>query len=125
MGHIAILDVVGAPPRFRIRLAGTSIVEYDHADFTGRYLDEAVPAHAQKAIIGPYQACVSQQAPLYDIILSPFRSGIPYTLCRLMLPCASDGWTIDIIISGIYCDPWDRLANQSIYDTLKRRDEET
>src|SRR4051794_28327761 len=42
MPNLAISDVEAEPRRYRLRLVGTGINEYDGADYTGRYLDEVL-----------------------------------------------------------------------------------
>lgn len=119
MGHIGIVEVEAERPRFRVRLAGVAIVEYDGADFTGKYLDEVVPAHARRTILGPFEVCLREKAPQYDIISQPFQGATVRRLHRLLCPCAEDGERVDRILVGVYADIDNRLQQGSIYDHMR------
>ncbi len=118
MGHIGIIEVTPGQPRFLVRLAGVAIVDYDGADFTGKHLDEVVPPHARAAILGPFEVCLREKAPQYDVISQPFKNATVRRLHRLLCPCSEDGGTVDRIILGIYADLADRLDQGSIYDDM-------
>jgi len=123
MGHIGIVEVKAGRPRFLVRLVGVAIVDYDGADFTGKYLDEVVPLHARSVILGPLEACLREQAPQYDVISQPFKRATVRRLHRLLCPCSEDGETVDRIIIGIYADLAGRLEKDSIYEEMHPDDE--
>ena len=102
MGNIGIVEVHREPLKFRVALAGSQIVAIDGADFTGKYLEEAVPPHAVEFIIAPYLRCLDCSDATYDQFSPPGRDHVAYH--RLLLPCANDGATIDKIFVGIYAD---------------------
>lgn len=102
MGHIMIIEPVGTPPRFRVRLHGTRLYGYDGKDLTGWYLDEAVAEPDLHCIVAPYQAAIRTREPQFDVISSPFAGGTVHQLSRLVLPCAEDGISVDRLIVGIY-----------------------
>jgi hypothetical protein len=99
---IRMLDVVGEPPRFKVRLMGTKVCEGAGGDYTGRYLDEAYPKFAQ-----------SSAACGLDFVLRTgrlnWRRGNPVMLNgkelmmieRVFLPFARNGKKIDMILSCI------------------------
>jgi hypothetical protein len=52
--------------RFRFRVHGTNAVISDGGNFTGRYLDEVLPAHMAQPIVGCYRAVEQTRLPLYS-----------------------------------------------------------
>jgi hypothetical protein len=118
MGHLGIVEVEYCPQRFRVRLAGTEVAQYDGADFTGHYLDEIVPPNGRAEILSPYHACLRDQAPQYSSFVPPLPGATYRKLHRLLLPCSSNGSEIDQIIVGIYAENWDRLRHRSIYEPM-------
>ncbi len=100
--HVMLLDVVGAPSRFRYRLIGTRMVDALGADLTGRWLDEAHRHPDGTLPTFPSYVRVATQG-LYD-----WRRGTPHfagyldrcaELERVFLPLAADGRTVDIILA--------------------------
>lgn len=54
MGHIGIVEAEYDPQRFKVRLSGTFIVDYEGRDYTGKYLDDVVPPHDLDDVVAPY-----------------------------------------------------------------------
>lgn len=104
MGHVMIIEPIGSPPRFRVRLHGTRLFDYDGKDLTGWYLDKAVPERSLGNVVGPYLAAVVRGTPQYDTMCSPFEAGTVRRLCRLVLPCSNTGDSVDRLLVGIYLD---------------------
>lgn len=100
MGHLGIAVVERDPVRFKVLLSGTRLVQYEGSDFTGRYLDEAVPPHARDAILAPFFEALQTRQPVYDTFTPPDQPS--RTMHRLVLPCADDGRTVDRFIVGMY-----------------------
>lgn len=99
MGHLGLLDVM-PDGRLRVRLSGTAIVEYDGADFTGRYLEEVVPESARHLILRPYREVLAGKAPVHAKD-EPGALGSA-TMERLLLPFSDDGTRVDLVMAGIY-----------------------
>jgi hypothetical protein len=95
-----MLDVHRDPLRFRYRLVGTGLVRMLKREPTGMWIDEAHPDFAATGQLDRYAEIVHQRAPQY-------RKGAPLfahnqdfaSVERLMLPLASDGNTVDILIN--------------------------
>lgn len=91
--YLFLTDVVRSPDgnlRFRIRLAGTAMVELAGREPTGFFVDEVHPDKRYGAYIGAlYAACVRRSAPIFSE--SEFRSASGETrwTTRLMLPLGS------------------------------------
>jgi PAS domain len=102
LANIRMLDVVGQPPRFRIRLAGTGVVKTVGEDQTSQWLDEAFPGFERS----------SAALGLNDVVRTGrlnWRRGNPRLLEgkeymvieRVYLPFARDGQTVDLILSYV------------------------
>lgn len=98
---IWLLDVQPEPFRLRYRLVGTEAVEAIGAEVTGRWMDEAHAAIAENpGYLDRYRAVCEHRIPSW-------RRGIPqlwvnkqyHTLENLVLPLASDGVTVDMIVA--------------------------
>lgn len=104
MGHIGIVEAEYDPQRFKVRLSGTFIVDYEGRDYTGKYLDDVVPPHDLDDVVAPYTRVIETGQPAY-MVLEPGLWGLSTRHThRVLLPCASDGKTIDQVIVGIYLD---------------------
>ena len=99
---IRLLDVVGDPPRFRIRLMGTKMVAAIGRDHTGRWLDEVFAGFEKSS------ACLGLDTVVRTGQLN-WRRGHPallygkefMTIERIYLPFARDGRTVDMILSYV------------------------
>jgi hypothetical protein len=99
--QLLLADVVGAQQRIRYRVVGTEIVARWGTDDTGRYLDEMPPGPATELSIKLYQIALSRRAALYsETNLRPDNDIGMSLLCRLILPLAGDGVTVDMVLAG-------------------------
>jgi hypothetical protein len=110
LGHIGILDVERSPLRFRIRLAGTHIVQYFGRECGGQYLDDVIPPTDWDSVLGIYLRCVESGAPQFEASYSHIRSLAGYLVRRLALPVTRAGGDIDQIVVGFYVEPMDAAA---------------
>lgn len=98
---IWLLDVQLYPFRLRYRLVGTRMVEGIGRDVTGQWMDEAHPELvANPAYLARYLAVCETGTPSWRrgraqlAIRADFQ-----TLENLLLPLASDGQTVDMILA--------------------------
>jgi hypothetical protein len=103
--NIVIVEAVGAPPRFRVRLAGTAAVSFAGRDFTDRFLDDVIPPEHYQATIAPYLQAIESGEPAEDDILrhqfiAPDGTSLPVR--RLVMPCSSNGDTVDRFVVGLF-----------------------
>jgi hypothetical protein len=103
--NIVIVEAVGAPPRFRVRLAGTAAVSFAGRDFTDKFLDEVIPTDQYQSTIAPYRRAIETGEPTEDDILrhqfvAPDGTFLPVR--RLVMPCSSDGAQIDRFVVGLF-----------------------
>ena len=95
---ITILDVEHAPLRFRYRLVGTRVVEYNHQEFTGMYLGE-IGWQDEALLFGAYEQSVVARRPNCGFYAWDLRSG-GVGRCEFgIFPLTSNGETIHQIIS--------------------------
>jgi hypothetical protein len=97
---VFLADVVGPERRVRYRLVGTEIVGRFGADFTGRYMDESVAEPLLGLLTRLYWLVSSTKSAAYceSTLRLDGKQGVP--ICRLMLPLAADGTTVDLILGG-------------------------
>ena len=95
-----LLDVQHDPLRFRYRLIGTRIVERHGRDHTGRWVDEVHPSFVSPAVQGQFKSAAEcgtvgwrRGHPLFAY---DNRPGI--TIERIILPLASDGAIVDMLL---------------------------
>jgi hypothetical protein len=108
LGNINLIEVVPQPPgsdgtpasrRFRYRLFGTEFIFYHGGDLTGQWVDEIDNPVYREQLVGLYNHVVMTGAtPVlsYDYILESRR----HRFQAVILPLASDGRNIDIILSS-------------------------
>jgi hypothetical protein len=95
-----MLDVFRDPWRFRVRLLGTSIVEFIHRDDTGHWLHDVLHEFEGSEVYQCLVGAAGNGRPSYHkskILSNPDRE---YVIAeRLYLPLASDGHTPDILLN--------------------------
>jgi hypothetical protein len=106
LGNINLIDVVrpatdagDAKPRFRYRLFGSEFVFYHGGDLTGVWVDEIPNPVYREQLNALYTAVVAKGAiPMvsYDYLLESRR----HRFQAIILPLASDGETVDMILSS-------------------------
>lgn len=114
MGHLGVVRFRPGLKRFLVELAGSMVVRYDGADYTGKFLEDAVPAHALGPIIKPYDLAIKHRRPVFARIAPSILRGRFTYFDRLVLPCGDDGETVDRFIVGIYVSDFDKYQ-LSIY----------
>ena len=91
-----LIDVARNPYRFRFRLIGTQVVDYAGEDNTGKWFDERMPEFDP----GVFIDVVETGRPSWSRGRSKMRPEKNYyELERVRLPLASDGKTVDMILS--------------------------
>jgi hypothetical protein len=105
LGSLSLIDVVGTPPRFQIRLHASNVVERVGPDLTGKFIDEMPEVRRIKAQ-AHYQRVLKERSP---IAISYQDADIDQRLwnCEvLVLPLAADGTNIDMLMSAfVWTDP--------------------
>jgi hypothetical protein len=96
IGRIAILDVIDGGRDFRFRLYGTNIAEEYKGEMTGKSVS-AFRANFYDAIVPGYRRVLKTKAPHYDVPEID-DALMHYKWERLVVPLASDGTTVDMIM---------------------------
>jgi hypothetical protein len=103
--NIVIVEAVGTPVRFRVRLAGTAAVGFAGRDFTDKFLDDVIPPEHYRDTIAPYLRAMTSGHPTEDDIMrkqfiAPDGTSLPVR--RLVMPCSSDGREVDRFVVGLF-----------------------
>lgn len=95
---VSISDVEYEPLRFRYRLVGTRVVEYNQQEFTGKYLGEVgwVDEHL---LLGAYVKAVTDRQPHFGVYTWDLRTGSAGRCEFAMLPLTNDGRAIHQILA--------------------------
>lgn len=99
LANLRILDVIGDPPRFRVRLFGTRLVDFFGRDLTGQWYDEAFVGFIGSRTEKDYLTSMATGQPSW-------RRGKPLFVYdkefqqveRVFLPLAADGRTVDMFL---------------------------
>ncbi len=103
---IILFDMGQGPADTRYRLVGTQIVERVGRDFTGRLLSEGYWGHDTDKVLEDYWAVAQAGRPELWQRRMVDREGIPHAYDYLLLPLASDGKRVDILLAGVAFDVW-------------------
>jgi hypothetical protein len=97
---IWMVDVHREPLRFRYRLIGTQHVTAMNRDMTGLWLDEVHPTFLTAAVYKHYLGIVADPQPSYRKGRPGFNVHLDlYSMERVMLPMARDGFDVDMILA--------------------------
>lgn len=98
--HIRLIDIVGEPPRFRVRLCGERIRDHFGINQQGQFYDEMFPGFVNRPSYRDFMAAIATHRPQFhrgNCELNPAKEFVP--LERVVLPLASDGKTVDLILA--------------------------
>lgn len=107
LSGVVTVDVIDGGARFRFRVVGSKVVAASGADFTGKYLDEALSGWMLETVLEQYRAVVLHRRPGYA--LAEFVQGRqkPVKNRRLALPLTSDGESVDrLLLVSRASAPW-------------------
>jgi hypothetical protein len=98
---LVLYDVVpqeSGGPRYRVRLAGTRVVEILGDETTRKYLDEMLPTVGGLEIIRQYDQIVATRQPHYFEGNLRNRGREHILFQRIAFPLAHDGETVDMLV---------------------------
>ena len=99
-----LVEVCAGNEQLRYRLVGTEVERNFGIAMTGRYIDEVMRGRYLDFIRGLYRQVVEQCIPIYsentfsDPDSRAFLQGWPLRTARVMLPLATDGSSVDMIL---------------------------
>jgi hypothetical protein len=94
----AVMD--GADLRFRIRFLGSGIAASYGADYTGRFLDEAIPPAWRENALCTYRETIARKRPVYNLVDTLDGGGTLVRMERLLLPFTSTAG-VDRVLASI------------------------
>jgi len=100
LGYTRLLDIIGQPPRFKVRLIGTKFAERLGYDITDRFLDEVFEDFEGSGFHQRLVHTIENRKPIWSrgpirwFCQESFR-----TVERIHFPLARDGTTIGMIWS--------------------------
>jgi hypothetical protein len=96
--NIMIVEVEHNPVRFRYRLVGTRVVEYNGVEFTGRYLGE-IGWPEEQDLIDSYAFVVSSRKPFFGLLAWGLVTGALGRCEFARLPLSEDGELVTQILA--------------------------
>lgn len=96
--NIMIVDVERDPLRFRYRLVGTRVVEYNGLEFTGRYLGE-IGWPEEQELINSYAEVVNSRRPFFGLLDWGLTTGAVGRCEFARLPLSEDGVAVSQILA--------------------------
>jgi hypothetical protein len=96
--NIMIVDVERDPMRFRYRLVGTRVVEYNGVEFTGRYLGE-IGWPEEQDLIDSYAFVVNSRRPFFGLLDWGLVTGAVGRCEFVRLPLSEDGEAVTQILA--------------------------
>ncbi len=98
--NVYIIEMLGAPHRFRFRLVGTSVVREYGAEITGKFLDEIDLDGMGLPVLSEYEKVVSEREPIASTWHFTKRDGRELSYEHLIMPLSSDGKTVDMLFAA-------------------------
>jgi hypothetical protein len=121
--NVGFADVVreGDDVRFRIRLMGSALDEF-FAPMTGKFLDQAVPAHFADKWSAQWLPVVEQRAPQRIVSRVEFGERRWYIAEALHAPLGNDGETPDVLMLVTHLHTTEGFENRTrdIAEQLQR-----
>jgi hypothetical protein len=114
--RIVLVDVIDGGARFRFRLVGTGVAFSSGADYTGKYVDEALSGDAQAAVLHHYRSVVREKRPAYAVAEVLLSDGHSVRNCRVAMPLSCDGVNVHrlLLISRTTSDWMLRVELQNL-----------
>jgi hypothetical protein len=94
-----LVDIHRDPLRFKFRLYGTQHILPSGGDHTGKWIDEAYPNFTASDVYSDYVDVAEKAAVSYRKGRASYHAPDYKELERVMLPLASDGRTVDMILA--------------------------
>ncbi|HEX2560299.1 PAS domain-containing protein [Phenylobacterium sp.] len=95
---VSLIDVVGDPAEFRLRLAGTGLYSVYGREITGRPLEEIYNSAAAEYWRVELGKVVAERRPAVGVHSLSWRGAGHLSILWLRLPLASNGRDVDMIL---------------------------
>ena len=100
LGNLMLVEVIGAPPRFRIRVHGNNLSERAGYELTGKMLDELPQNEFRKGVGEKWTEVAATGEPMHcddDMRIK----GRPYRYESIILPLSADGETVNMELVAV------------------------
>lgn len=97
--NIRLIDVIGNPPRFKVRLTGERVSDHFGRTLTGQFFDDVFDQFENRESYKAFIATMENRRPYWNLgvcDLNPDKDFVPFE--RLVLPLASNGETVDMLL---------------------------
>ena len=101
--HVFMIDVEGGGVRFRYRLCGTAVAAV-YGDFTGKYVDEFVPATFRDTAIERLRDAATKLHVHYLVQALTWQDRPHIRYRRLLLPLSDDQRSANILLGIVYAE---------------------
>ena len=95
---VSLIDVMGAPRSYRLRLAGTGLYGVYGREITGKTLDEIYSASAVDYWTDELDKVVDERRPAVGVHNLGWRGSPHLSILWLRLPLATNGSDVDMIL---------------------------
>ncbi len=104
LGNVILAEVLPeTPPRFRIRLHGTTLTRYAGYDLTGRMLDEMPLPEFRELATRSFRKVARTGEPLH-VLADRMLDDRPQRYEALLMPLSSDGIRVEMLLIGLVYD---------------------
>jgi hypothetical protein len=117
---VVLVEVVGSPPRFRVRLAGTGVVREYGAEMTGQFLDDLDMGGARDRSLEDHRRAVLECRPVVGTFDFKKDDGRWVTYERITLPLSADGQTVNMLLCGARMQGAGAQAEPTLFRTESR-----
>jgi len=97
---IILIEIMGEPPRFRVRLAGTGVVREYGSEVTGKFIDELDLGAARDRALDDYGRVARDCRPVVGTFDLKKRDGRWGSYERIALPLSADGESVNMLLCG-------------------------
>src|SRR5579859_7436614 len=111
--YVLLMDVVGAPLRFRYRLVGTAFATEYGQEITGKFVDEIDLADKASSVIADCAEVVRSRAPSFNNWEYTKADGRHVEVERVLLPLSNDGETVNMLFGAITARGFSALTPSS------------
>ena len=102
---VALIDVLGDPPRFRLRLFGTGLVAAYGQDLTGKFVDKVDLGAIGAGIVAELTKIVREiRCCVVRVAFTKVLDGRHVEYERIGLPLSEDGRTVSMLLFGFAID---------------------
>ena len=102
LGHLVLLDVLREPLRFRIRLQGTELEWWMGGNLTGQEI-ERLRTPALRALVRKCLTATVESRVPHHRIGEEIVGDLPRRYEALLLPLASDGANVNMVLAAVLC----------------------